>query len=153
MVSLLGSYERRFGQSCDVLRSEFYIFLVAHTSQRGPLSFVSVFLSRRCEQIILREPLPYTRKNVSFNLCYSALLILWNIFCKFLWFGTFVMFCNYVYYVSKVKKLVTLVEGELKAPLSIATTPRCRRGRYSVPRIAPLYPWSSTFSAKQGGIK
>ena len=30
------------------------------------------------------------------------------------------------------------------APFSIATTPRCRGGRYSIPRIAPLYPWTVT---------
>ena len=36
---------------------------------------------------------------------------------------------------------MTLVEGELKAPFSIATTPRCRGGRYSFSWIAPLYPW------------
>ena len=41
--------------------------------------------------------------------------------------------------VSKVK-LATIVEGDPKAPFSIATTPRCRGGRYSIPRIAPLYP-------------
>ena len=37
-------------------------------------------------------------------------------------------------------KLATIVEGNPKAPFSIATTPRCRGGRYSIPRIAPLYP-------------
>ena len=37
-------------------------------------------------------------------------------------------------------KLVTLAEGNLKAHFSIATTPRCREGCYSIPRIAPLYP-------------
>ena len=42
---------------------------------------------------------------------------------------------------DKVKvKLVTVVEGDQKAPFSIATTPRCKRGRYSFPWIAPLYP-------------
>ena len=41
--------------------------------------------------------------------------------------------------VSKVK-LATIVEGDQKAPFSIATTPRCRGGRYSSPWIAPLYP-------------
>ena len=40
---------------------------------------------------------------------------------------------------SKVK-LATIVEGDLKAPFSIATTPRRRGGRYSIPWIAPLYP-------------
>ena len=44
-------------------------------------------------------------------------------------------------YISKKKvKLATIVEGDSKAPFSIATTPRCREGRYSFPRIAPLYP-------------
>ena len=38
------------------------------------------------------------------------------------------------------KKLVILVEGDLKAPISIATTPRCRGGCHSFPRIVPLYP-------------
>ena len=42
-------------------------------------------------------------------------------------------------HVSKVR-LATIVEGDPKAPFSIATTPRCRGGRYSIPRIAPLYP-------------
>ena len=41
--------------------------------------------------------------------------------------------------VSKVK-LATVVEGDQKAPFSIATTPRCTGGRYSFPWIAPLYP-------------
>ena len=42
-------------------------------------------------------------------------------------------------HISKVK-LATLVEGYQKAPFSIATTPRCTRGRYSLSWIAPLYP-------------
>ena len=37
-------------------------------------------------------------------------------------------------------KLVTIAEGDPKAPFSIATTPRCRGGHYSFPWIAPLYP-------------
>ena len=40
----------------------------------------------------------------------------------------------------KIVKLATIVEGDPKAPFSIATTPRCRGGRYSIPWIAPLYP-------------
>ena len=39
---------------------------------------------------------------------------------------------------THIKKLATIVEGDPKAPFSIATTPRCRGGRYSIPRIAPL---------------
>ena len=42
---------------------------------------------------------------------------------------------------SKIKvKLATIVKGDPKAPFSIATTPRCRGGRSSIPWIAPLYP-------------
>ena len=36
--------------------------------------------------------------------------------------------------------LVILCKGDPKAPFSIATTLRCRGGRYSIPWIAPLYP-------------
>ena len=36
--------------------------------------------------------------------------------------------------------MVTIVEGDPKAPFSIATTQRYRRGGYSIPWIAPLYP-------------
>ena len=52
-------------------------------------------------------------------------------------------------------KLVTVVDGESKAPFSIATTPRCREGRYSFPQIIPLFPLYVTYmlSVKQGGIK
>ena len=39
-----------------------------------------------------------------------------------------------------IYKLATVVEGDQKSPFSIATTPRCRGGRYSFPWIAPLYP-------------
>ena len=37
-------------------------------------------------------------------------------------------------------KLVTVVEGDQKAPFSIATTPRCSEGHNSFTGIAPLYP-------------
>ena len=50
-------------------------------------------------------------------------------------------------------KLANLVEGDPKAPFSIATTLRCRGGRYSFPWIAPLYPYIIMLSVKQGGIK
>ena len=33
-----------------------------------------------------------------------------------------------------ISKLATIVEDDPKAPFSIATTPRCRGGRYSIPR-------------------
>ena len=37
-------------------------------------------------------------------------------------------------------KLATLVEGDPKAPFSIATTARCKGGHNSFPWIAQLYP-------------
>ena len=43
-------------------------------------------------------------------------------------------------YIKKVK-LATVVEGDQKAPFSIATTLRCRERCYSFHRIVPLYPW------------
>ena len=45
-------------------------------------------------------------------------------------------------------KLATVVEGAQKAPFSIATTPRCRGGRYSFPWIASLYPRYVTYIAE-----
>ena len=44
--------------------------------------------------------------------------------------------------------MATLVEGDPKAPFSIATTPRCRGECYSISRIAPLYLWFSPYSAE-----
>ena len=51
--------------------------------------------------------------------------------------------------------LATRIEGDPKAPPSIATTLRYRRGCYSFPRISPLYPWSLPYNAEgyAGGIK
>ena len=44
--------------------------------------------------------------------------------------------------------------GWPKVSLCDSPTPRFRGGRYSFPRIAPLYPWSVSYmlSVKQGGI-
>ena len=39
----------------------------------------------------------------------------------------------------KLLKFMTVVEGDQKAPFSIATTLGCRGGRYSFPWIVPLY--------------
>ena len=50
-----------------------------------------------------------------------------------------VYMCVSVYLIYKSELLATLVEGAPKVPLSIATTPRCRGGRYSIPWIIPLY--------------
>ena len=50
-------------------------------------------------------------------------------------------------HISKIK-VATLVEGDPKAPFSIATTPRCRGGYNFIPWIAPLYLWSISYSAE-----
>ena len=39
-----------------------------------------------------------------------------------------------------IYKLAIVVEDDSKAPLSVATTPRCRGGRYLFPWIAQPYP-------------
>ena len=43
-------------------------------------------------------------------------------------------------YIKVKTKLATIVEGNQKAPCSIATIPTCRGGYYSIPWIVPLYP-------------
>ena len=57
--------------------------------------------------------------------------------------------------IRHVVKLATIVEGNPKAPFSIATTPRCRGGRYSFPGLLyfTLDPYLIMLSVKQGGIK
>ena len=59
----------------------------------------------------------------------------------------------YIY--IKVVKLATIVEGDPKAPFSIATTPRCRGGRYSFSGLLhfTLDLYLIMLSVKQGGIK
>ena len=52
----------------------------------------------------------------------------------------------YIYTHTQVE-LATLVEDDSKAPFSIATTPRCRGGRFSFPWIASLYPSSLPYNA------
>ena len=50
-----------------------------------------------------------------------------------------VLFERNTNYYTRVKvKLTTVVEGDQKAPFSMATTPSCRGGRHSFPWIAPL---------------
>ena len=51
------------------------------------------------------------------------------------------------YDISNVK-LSTLVEGDPRAPFSIATTLMCRGWCYFFPWIAPLYPWCVPYIAE-----
>ena len=52
--------------------------------------------------------------------------------------GLVCMKCNKLWWKS------TIGRGDPKAPFSIATTPRCRGGRYSIPRIASTLPLNRT---------
>ena len=52
-------------------------------------------------------------------------------------------------YFRFIIKLATIVEGDPRAPFSIATPPRCTEGRYSFPWIAPLYSASIPFNAER----
>ena len=49
---------------------------------------------------------------------------------------------------KEISKVGDLSRGWPKAPFSIATTPRCREGRNSISRIAPLYSWFYPYSAE-----
>ena len=54
----------------------------------------------------------------------------------------------YIYiYIYKVK-LATVIERDQESSFSIATTHRCRGGRYSIPRIALFYSWSVPYNAE-----
>ena len=61
--------------------------------------------------------------------------------------------CQCIYASVKIYKLVSIVNGHLKAPFSTGTTLRCWEARYSFLWIAPLYLWSVPLimlSVKQG---
>ena len=45
-------------------------------------------------------------------------------------------------------ELATLVEGDPKVPFSIAITPKCRGGCYSILWIVPLYLWSLPYNTE-----
>ena len=70
----------------------------------------------------------------------SACLVLWHVNpCWFIQFQShFFPQAVICFFVSI--KLATVVEGDQEAPFSIATTQRCRGGRYSFIWIPPLLP-------------
>ena len=45
-------------------------------------------------------------------------------------------------------KLATAIDGDQKAPFSIAITSRCKERRNSIPWIALLYPWSLPYNGE-----
>ena len=61
----------------------------------------------------------------------------------------------YIHIYRYKSKLATIAKGDPKAPFLIATTPRCRGGRYSFPGLLNfiLDPYLIMLSVKQGGIK
>ena len=60
-----------------------------------------------------------------------------------------------MFVVELIGKLATLVEGDPKAPFSIATTPRCRGGATPFPGLLhfTLDPYLIMLNVKQGDIK
>ena len=69
---------------------------------------------------------------------------------------TFIYIYIYIHiYIKKKLKLVTIIEGNPKAPFSRATTPMCRGRRYSFPGLLyfTLDPYLIMLSVKQRGIK
>ena len=59
---------------------------------------------------------------------------------------------NQTIYLCKVK-LVTLLEGDPKAPFSIATTPRCRGGHYSIPWNVYVFKYKNVLTIQKNNFK
>ena len=87
------------------------------------------------------------------KICRHKIFIMFNEICineemlsKYTYFKYIdVNICIY----KKVKlSCLPLVEDDLKAPFSVATTLRCRRGRYSFPWITSFYSWYVPFIAE-----
>ena len=55
---------------------------------------------------------------------------------------------KFIFRLLYILLLATVGEGDSKAPFSITTRPRCRKGRYSFPWIVLLYPWSLPYNAE-----
>ena len=83
----------------------------------------------------------------AFQLFMSYLMPKLKSFVK-VWFASLISQHFNSLWVIWYQKLATGVKDDPKAPFSIATTPRCRGERYSIPWIAPLYPWSIPYNAE-----
>ena len=69
-----------------------------------------------------------------------------KLFVNFTWSYNCLVRINISYLIPDGKvKLANIVEGDVKAHFTIATTPRCREKRDSFPRIAPLYPYNPEY--------
>ena len=71
-------------------------------------------------------------------------MLFWNVITStFFHIKSFIYIYLYIYiYIYIYSKLATIVEGDPKAPFSLATKAKCRGERYSFPWIDLLYPWS-----------
>ena len=89
--------------------------------------------------------------NIYINVCWllNNLICLYYLLFILIYWSVLDVGSQFQLYKNCTKvKLATLVEGDQKVPFSIATTPRCRRGRYSISWIAPLYLWSVPYNAE-----
>ena len=86
--------------------------------------------------MVSTHPVIYKSSSLSYNLLVTVPSVPITV-------GITVTFMFHSFFSSLVKKKVNLanvVEGNQKASFSIATTLRCRGGRYSFPWIASFYP-------------
>ena len=83
--------------------------------------------------------------NINIYLCVCERIHLYNCMCVNIYI--YVTVCVCVCVCVKVN-LVTLVEGDRKAPFSIAITPTYKGGCYSIPWIAPLYLWALPYNVE-----
>ena len=98
--------------------------------------------------------------NIANYYIYIYIYILWKLGMQILLLLSVIKdWYIYIYiYIDNIKlvvKLATVVEGDLKAPFSIAITSRCRGGRYSFPGLLhfTLDAYLIMLSVKQGSIK
>ena len=133
--------------------------VICHPHERDPSEWYWAFTLTRlaCKFIARRQRWPNIgnaegTKQFSFartwvTICNWLATTKWP--CVTFWLGG-----KLVKYQGKVNililkvKLATKVEGYPGAPFSIATTPRCREGRYSFPWISPICPWSLPYNAE-----
>ena len=92
---------------------------------------------------IIRIPHYFIVRSVNYKYLHQIMYISRRLQGQYIYIYIYI----YIYYIYNLVKLATLVEGDPKAPFSIATTPMCWGVRYSVPWIAPLYPWSLPYNA------
>ena len=77
---------------------------------------------------------------------YYTLLLLLGEFWYLCWLVAFARVLNqYLFLVDLLYPNPTAIEGNPKAPLSIA---RCREGHYTIPWIAPIYSWSIPYNSE-----